>query len=173
MLPTNDGAVHLNLEPASLTDRVTVTNLALEIDTTQHRSRSNWSPISSQTSISGAKRGRVDGVALSLVAASNAIAQNGLTTQAIGVDLKEQRAYVSCNMAADLCAGAIQVVSVQKTKDWLGPLTFERLVSTNWISYRFDWLFVADRWLGWNEIFFHDSALTMTNEILTRSSDFA
>ncbi|MBU2515123.1 hypothetical protein KJ966_27720 [bacterium] len=125
--PTNDSAVFLNQDADSLADQIAVSNSALEINTTNYVSRSEQPVTIQQSSIGLKLGGRVEGVALSMVAEVSAASLDDAILQATDIELKEQKAYVSYNMAGDRFSGAIQVISTKSNESpyVLAELIFE------------------------------------------------
>lgn len=109
---TDDPAIYLNTDTGALSSQITVSNSALEIDSTPLSSPplSNRSDIKRSTSRKGTP---VNDVALSLIGETKASQLSGLTLQATDVAIKANKAYVSFNQAGDVFAGSIQVIDIK------------------------------------------------------------
>jgi hypothetical protein len=104
---TDDSTVFYIVDEAYLNGHITVLNSPLEIAQTSQSVQ--------KTSRRGKTKGDpVDDVALSLVAETSAVTLANQTVQATDVALKENKAYISYNMAGDEFVGALQVVDLKK-----------------------------------------------------------
>lgn len=115
---TNDSMVHFITDQNGLTGRISVLNQPLEIT-----DATNANQIGSRQASS--KGQPVDSVALSLVAETQAVSLDGQTVQATDIALKENKAYISYNMAGDAYLGALQVIDL---KDETSPVTITEVV---------------------------------------------
>ncbi len=110
---TDDPAIYLNTDLDDLSQKLTSSNTALEINSSAYGSRHDV--LEMDRPIHKRNKGNAVGdVALSMIAETKASQASGNTLQATDVAIKSNKAYVSFNQAGDVYAGAIQVVDIKK-----------------------------------------------------------